>query len=269
MVVGASVESAAAAGAAGDARMGDGGGNSGSGVGAFAPTPTTPVGAGTRRRRYTEGVAPPGGAVSPAATRARAHEIASQPGSVERDMSLGEMTLAMGQFMAQQRCDHAWFVKATEALDNHAVLIDKAMVSVMKLRGDTQQAVNDAQTVIAQIADHTTTIDGNYREHTKAIKVLAQAAENQHASLDKSLRGQVQTEVKRLEAGIDALHTAATSGTTIVSELKLQQLEIAAARLEEKINTTAMELGKQIESEKDEARTAFRKLQGDMQDTSR
>ena len=155
------------------------------------------------------------------------------------------MTLAMGQFMAQQRCDHEWFVKASEALDNHAVLIDKAMIAVMKLRADTQQAVNDVQSTVAQVADHTTTIEGtvaqfadhtttiegNHREHTEAIRVLAQAAENQHAALDTSLRGQVQTEVKRLEARIDALHKAATSGTSLVSELKMQQLEIAAARL--------------------------------------
>ena len=145
----------------------------------------------------------------------------------------------MGQFMAQQRCDHEWFVKASEALDNHAVLIDKAMIAVMKLRGDTQQAVNDVSSTVAQVADHTTTIEGNHHEHTEAIRVLAQAAENQHAALDTSLRGQVQTEVKRLETRIEALHTAATSGTALVSELKLQQFEIAAARLEEKINDGA------------------------------
>ena len=49
----------------------------------------------------------------------------------------------------------------------------------------------------------------------------------------------------------------------------MQQLEIAATRLEEKISTTAMELGKQIESEKGEARSVFRKLQSEMQDMSR
>ena len=142
-------------------------------------------------------------------------------------------------------------------MENHASMLDRQAVSIMKLRTDAAEAVSQTQEGLAQISENAT-------KHNQAIEILKQAAESQHAQLDTSLRGHVVEEVTRINGRIDALGAAAaTAGTTAALEVRLQQITGDLKRLEESIDTgmrkmeehvngSLAALGEQIQAEKTE-----------------
>ena len=67
-------------------------------------------------------------------------------------------------------------------MDNHASMLDRQAVSIMKLRADAAEAVSQTQVAVQQVAD-------NHVEHQRAIELLGQAAKEQHTQLDATLRG--------------------------------------------------------------------------------
>ena len=113
-------------------------------------------------------------------------------------MTNTEVTVAMMQLKAQQQTDHAWFNQATQALDDHAMRLDRIAVSVMKLRAETAEAVAGTQQVVATIANH-------HDEHTQAILMLGDEARRQQGQLDAELRGHVVEEAKTVRANMDIL----------------------------------------------------------------
>ena len=126
MVVGSEFPTAAS----GATAAGAPGGDSSMGGGAAAqPSPVTPM------RRRIEIVTPARGGISPVATKARLHETAVEPDSIERELSLSEVTYSLWQLKAQQMNDHQWFLQATAAMDNHAATLDRQAISIIKLRG--------------------------------------------------------------------------------------------------------------------------------------
>ena len=102
-------------------------------MGGAATPQAAPV---TPMRRRIEVVTPRRGGVSPAATKPRLHEIAVEPDTIERELTMSEVTYSLWQLKAQQTTDHQWFVQATNALDNHAVILDRQAINVLKLRAD-------------------------------------------------------------------------------------------------------------------------------------
>ena len=147
-----------------------------------------------------------GAGVSPAAVKPRIHEVATEPDSIEQEMTMRDMTMAVMQWRAPQNCDHAWFVDATRALDDHAARLYRQALCLIKLRSDAPEATAMTQTGTAQIAQVEPA-------HHNAIGNLAAAAEKQHASLDTSLRGHVVEEIKKVAIRIDGLANATkTSG---------------------------------------------------------
>ena len=66
-----------------------------------------------------------------------------------------------------------------------------------------------------------------------------------------------------LKARIDGIASAATTANTTVGlEVRMQQLELAAKRLEEECNAGLAEVGKLIQNENADAQGAFRELRG-------
>ena len=142
--------------------------NTGSGGTAAArAAPVTPV------RRRVEGTTLSGMGVSPAAVQPRLHVQATEPSTIERDLSLSEVTYSLWQLKAQQESDHQWFLQATKAMENHASMLDRQAVSILKLRADAAEAVSQTQVAVQQVAD-------NHVEHQRAIELLGQAAKEQH-----------------------------------------------------------------------------------------
>ena len=220
---------------------------------AAQPSPVTPM------RRRIEIVTPARGGISPVATKARLHEIAVEPDSIERELSLSEVTYSLWQLKAQQMNDHQWFLQATAAMDNHAATLDRQAISIIKLRPDTAEAVTQTQSAVERVAEHHT-------EHKRAIEMLGKVAEDQHKNLDTSLRGHVVEEVTRMNARIDALTQAAgTSGTVAGFPLRMEQVNADLMRLEELINVRTVEISSSIQAEKGDARATFNSIRLELQ----
>ena len=178
MVVGSEVPIAAGDTAGAGAPGGDASTKTGNGGTAAArPVPVTPV------RRRAEGTIPSGMGVSPAAVKPRLHVQATEPSTIERDLSLSEVTYSLWQLKAQQESesDHQWFLQATKAMEHHASMLDRQAVSIMKLRADAAEAVSQTQVAVQQAADH-------HAEHQRAIELFGQTAAEQHTQLDAMLR---------------------------------------------------------------------------------
>ena len=217
-------------------------------TGAATPTPVTPV------CRRIEGTTPAGMEVTPAAHKPRVHELAVEPDSIERELSMSEVTYSLWQLKKQQQNDHQWFLQATASLSNHAQTLDRQAVSIMKLRADTAEAVSQTQAAVAQVC-------ASHDQHQAAIELFEQAAEMHHQKLDVDLRKHVIEEVtnrnKKIDDTVAATNAAAAAGTTTALELRLQHLTHEVQRLDQQAGVSMVEVVKIIQAEKTEARVAF------------
>ena len=172
--------------------------------------PRTPTTAGVRRRIET--TTPAGAGVSPVAQRPRVHEIATEPETIERELTMSEVTYSLWQLKDQQAKDHQWFLEATASIANHAQMLDRQAVSIMKLRTDAAEAVSQTQAAVAQVG-------ASHEQHQAAIELLEQVVESHHTKLDVDLRKHVIDEVKTLNMKIDgvaaATQAAQAGGTTL------------------------------------------------------
>ena len=155
--------------------------------------------------------------------------------------------------------------KATASLEDHAVRLDRLAVSVMKLRTEASDAVQGTRQAVDTIAKHND-------EHKQAIMMQGEEAKRQNGQLDNTLRAHVVEEANTTRARMDALTTriegiaqaAATANTTVGLEVRMQQLEIAAKRLEEHRNVGIATVGQTIQAAKSEAQGLFQELRSTM-----
>ena len=98
--------------------------------------------------------------------------------------------------------DHEWFLEATASITNHARMLDRQAVSIMKLRTDAAEAVSQTQAAVAQVG-------ASHEQHQAAIELLEQVvALHPHAS-----RVHIGCDEPTLSAATAALPRAASAAT--------------------------------------------------------